>query len=142
MNDIGSIFIHHNFAFKDGETGKKLMVILGNFNNHVVVAKTTSKQHDRGTTYGCQPNNRFHNFYLPTGSCFFEKCTWICLDEFFEFSDKDLLDARLKNELYLSGKLEDHHLYKLQLCALESIDISGEQEQTILESLINLDEAI
>lgn len=142
MNDIGSIFIHHNFAFKDGETGKKLMVILGNFNNHVVVAKTTSKQHDRGITYGCQPSDRFHNFYLPQGSCFFQKCTWICLDEFFEFTDKDLLEARLRNELYLSGKLENHHLSKLQNCALKSLDISEKQEQTITESLNELKDAM
>lgn len=142
MNDTGSIFIHHNFAFKDGETGKKLMVILGNFNNHVVVAKTTSQQHDRGITYGCQPNDRFHNFYLPKGSCYFEKCTWVCLDEFFEFTDKDLFEARLKNEMFLSGNLETHHLMKLQNCALESLDISEIQEHIIKESLVKLDNVI
>lgn len=138
MNDTGSIFIHKNFAFKDGEIGKKLIIILGNLNNHIVAVKTTSQQYDRGLTYGCQPNDRFHNFYLPQGSCFFSKCTWVCLDEFYSFNDNELFLQRAEQNLFYSGDLSLEHLYKLQLCALDSFDITGDQESIIQRSLITL----
>jgi hypothetical protein len=49
----GEVYFDRSFAFHDGTTGEKLFVVLGTANGVSVVAKTTSKQHGRGTVYGC-----------------------------------------------------------------------------------------
>lgn len=82
----GSILFDKKFSFHDGEVGEKLFVILGTVNGTYVVAKTTTQPHGRGNDYGCQPKDRFPNFYLPKGACHLKESTWICLDEFYEFS--------------------------------------------------------
>jgi len=75
----GSVFFDEEFAFHDGESGEKLFLVLGTVATISVVAKTTSRQNGRGTVFGCQPSDRFHNFFLPPRSCYFKKPTWICL---------------------------------------------------------------
>jgi hypothetical protein len=66
------VFFDEDFQFHDGQTGEKLFLVLGTVGAASLVAKTTSKQHGRGLVFGCQPKDRFHNFYLPPGSCYFK----------------------------------------------------------------------
>lgn len=136
MNDVGSVFFHKNFEFTDGQTAEKLFVVIGNQNGVALVAKTTSRQHDRGNTYGCQPDNRLHNFYLPQNSCFLNKCTWICLDEFYEFTDSELFGARFAGTVRHLTALSDDHMKLLQECAQLSEDITERQVSIILGSLV------
>jgi hypothetical protein len=94
----GSVFFDEAFTFHDGESGEKLFVVLGSAGNTGVVAKTTSQQHGRGTVFGCQPTDRFHNFFLPPGSCYLKKTTWVCLDEFYELNLIETLKKRLVSD--------------------------------------------
>jgi hypothetical protein len=64
----GSIFFDEDFKFHDGQAGEKVFLVLGTLGAVSLVAKTT--QHGRGVSFGCQPKDRFHNFYLPPGSCY------------------------------------------------------------------------
>lgn len=131
----GSVFFDQQFSFHDGESGEKLFVILGWDNGIAIVAKTTSQQHGRGTTFGCQPKDRFHNFYLPQNSCYFRKCTWVCLDEFYELNAVEVLQKRFSGLINPVCNLTNEMLRKLQDCALESDDLSGRQESIIRSSL-------
>ncbi|WP_333662766.1 hypothetical protein [Acinetobacter sp.] len=133
----GSVFFDKNFHFHDGETGEKLFVVLGWDSGIAIVAKTTSQQHSKGLTYGCQPNDRFHNFYLPQHSCCFKKCTWICLDEFYELNANEVLQKRFTGVINPVCNLTDSIIREIQNCALESMDISGKQEQIIQASLVS-----
>ncbi|HGW5740417.1 hypothetical protein ABTF13_01770 [Acinetobacter baumannii] len=132
----GSVFFDQQFSFHDGESGEKLFVILGWDNGIAIVAKTTSQQHGRGTTFGCQPKDRFHNFYLPQNSCYFRKCTWVCLDEFYELNAVEVLQKRFSGLINPVCNLTNDMLRKLQDCALESDDLSGRQESIIRSSLV------
>ncbi|RUO38132.1 hypothetical protein CWE13_00315 [Aliidiomarina shirensis] len=122
----GSIFFDRDFHFNDGESGEKLFVALGNQNGIHLVAKTTSKQHGRGTTYGCQAD-RFFNFFLPKGCCYLKESTWVCLNEFYLFNSAELLQKRFGGTLNAVCTLDDVIFQQLVDCAKCSEDISEEQ---------------
>lgn len=132
----GSIFFDEEFAFHDGETGEKLFVVLGTVNSISVVAKTTSKQHGRGTTFGCQQNDRFHNFYLPPNSCYLKCSTWVCLDEFYELNASKVLQKRFSGKIKPVCTLEDKITRSIQDCAVLSADISTAQLKIVQACLL------
>ena len=134
----GSVFFDKDFHFNDGTDGEKLFVVLGSEGGTSVVAKTTSQQNGRGTSFGCQPADRFHNFYLPKSSCYLKKCTWVCLDDFYELSHNELLQKRFSGLINPVCELDGNIAAELQVCALQSIDISDYQEMIVKNSQIEL----
>ena len=132
----GSVFFDEQFAFHDGETGEKLFVVLGTHESTSVVAKTTSHQNGRGTVFGCQPADRFHNFYLPPKSCYFNKSTWVCLDEFYELNANSVLAKRFSGTIKPVCTIVDELMRQIQDCAILSRDISYFQETAIRACLI------
>ena len=134
--NAGSIFFDTKFHFHDGQDGEKLFVALGAKDGVIVVAKTTSRQHTKGTTFGCQPLDRFHNFYLPKGCCYLKKCTWICLDEFYELKYNEVLQKKYQGTIKPVCDLPQTMIRSLQDCALESLDISSFQEAIITSCLV------
>jgi hypothetical protein len=132
----GSVFFDEEFAFHDGETGEKLFIVMGTVGAVSVVAKTTSQQNGRGTVYGCQPNDRFHNFYLPPGSCYFKKSTWVCLDEFYELDPKAMLKKRFNGKIKPVCTIEDSILRLIQDCALISLDVTARQQEVVTACLV------
>ncbi|WP_330084062.1 hypothetical protein [Methylocystis iwaonis] len=132
----GSVFFDEEFAFHDGETGEKLFVVLGTIEKVSIVAKTTSQQHGRGTVFGCQPTDRFHNFFIPPKATYFRKCTWVCLDEFYELNPAQMLKKRFDGKIKPACTLENDILRLIQECALISLDISKKQAE-IIRSCIN-----
>lgn len=131
----GAVYFDTDFHFHDGEDGEKLFVVLGSRNSITVVAKTTSQQNGRGTSFGCQPDDRFHNFYLPKRCCYLKKCTWVCLDEFYEFTATQLLQKRFNGIVRHICDLPSEMIPQLQKCAIESLDISHFQEEIINASV-------
>lgn len=127
----GSIFFDRDFHFNDGESGEKLFIALGNQNGIHLVAKTTSKQHGRGTTYGCQAD-RFFNFFLPKGSCHLKEPTWVCLNEFYLFNSGELIQKNFSGTLSAICTLDDTIFQQLVECAKLSEDISEEQLKLII----------
>jgi hypothetical protein len=132
----GAIFFDKDFHFHDGNDGKKLFIILGTNKGIVVFAKTTSQPYGKGITYGCQPNDRFHNFYLPNNSCYLKKSTWVCLDEFYELKESELLQKRFGGMVNHICDLTPQITRELQNCAMLSEDITPRQEAIINDSLV------
>lgn len=132
----GSIFFDTDFHFHDGETSEKLFVVLGSDRGISVVAKTTSQPYGKGIEYGCQPKDRFHNFYLPQNSCFLKKSTWICLDEFYELSQADLLQKQFSGIIRHICDIPENIAREIQDCSLQSEDISTRQEKIVNLSLL------
>ncbi|MGH6936303.1 MAG: hypothetical protein ACRED2_09000 [Methylocella sp.] len=132
----GSIFFDEEFAFQDGKTGEKLFVVLGTANSVSVIAKTTSQQHGRGTVYGCQPEDRFHNFYLPPKCCYLNSSTWVCLDEFYELNSTKALQKKFMGQIKPVCDLSDEIIRGIQDCAILSKDITPAQAAIIRACLV------
>lgn len=133
----GSIFFDTDFHFFDGESGQKLFVVLGSDKGVVLVAKTTSQQYGKGINFGCQPDDRFHNFHLPVNSCYLKKNTWVCLDEFYELKHSELLQKRFSGIINPICDLESTIARAIQDCAIISDDITPRQKEMISNSLID-----
>jgi len=134
----GAIFFDKNFSFHDGESGEKLFIVLGSDKGVVVVAKTTSQPYGKGINYGCQPNDRFHNFYLPVNTCYLRKNTWVCLNEFYELKQSDLLQKRFSGVVNHVCDLPESIAREVQDCSLLSDDISTRQERIVSLCLIEM----
>lgn len=133
--NVGSIFFDSNFHFHDGNDGKKLFIVLGYDKGIVLVVKTTSQPYGRGIAYGCQPNDRFHNFYLPINSCYLKKNTWACLDDFYELKQSELLQKRFSGVINHICDLTPAITRELQDCAIISEDLTAKQEIIIKSCL-------
>ena len=132
----GSVFFDEEFAFHDGESGEKLFLVLGTVASVSVVAKTTSRQNGRGTVFGCQPSDRFHNFFLPPRSCYFKKPTWICLDEFYDLKPTDMLKKRYDGKIKPACDIVESMLRLIQKCALISLDITEDQTKVVKSCMV------
>jgi hypothetical protein len=132
---IGSIFFDTNFHFHDGESGEKLFVVLGSQSGVTIVAKTTSNAYGKGITYGCQPKDRFHNFHLPVNSCYLKKNTWVCLDEFYELNQNELLQKRFSGIVKHICDLSPEIAKQVQDCSILSLDISSRHESIVSFSM-------
>jgi hypothetical protein len=131
----GSVFFDTEFVFHDGEQGEKLFIVLGCLNGIHVIAKTTSRGARYGTEPGCQPDDRFHNFYLPHGSCDLDRATWVCLDELYEVSQGAALQKRFGGAIEHVCDLPAALTREIQDCALFSDDTTAFQQSAIEVSL-------
>ena len=127
----GTILQHQNFRFHDGAIGNKILIVLGSDAGVSVVVKTTSKSYRFSSSYGCQLGDRFPNFHLVQNCCILPKATWVCLDEYYEFRDADLVALHFAGDVKQLGNLPADITAELMACALASNDISFYQEQII-----------
>lgn len=135
----GSILYDTSFIFKDGEIGKKLLIILNDGSNYpYIIVKTTSKQKRKGKDEGCQLNDKPPNFFFPKGSCSFELDTWAELIEFYEFNVNDIFTKRLNKTLELKDSIPKNLLRDFLNCAKNCDDISTKQAEIIEETLKKL----
>lgn len=132
----GSVFFDEDFAFHDGTTGEKLFVVLGSVGSVSVVAKTTSKQHGRGTVFGCQPTDRFHNFFIPPNATYLKMQTWVCLDELYELVPIEMLKKSINGKIKPVCTIPNSLLRLMQDCALVGLDITPEQSKIISACLV------
>jgi len=109
----GTLFFDTAFVFRDGGHGQKILVTLGGGQGITVVVKTTSQGRRYHNHPGCQVADRFPNFYLHLGSCCLTKPTWICLDEFYEFKDSELLQRHFDGQIKRIGELSDTETLEL-----------------------------
>ena len=127
----GTILQHQNFRFHDGEVGNKIIIVLGSHAGGTVLVKTTSRSWRFSSSYGCQPLDRFPNFHLVQNCCILPKATWVCLDEYYEFSDVNLIALHFAGDVKQLGNLPPEITEALVACAVASNDISHYQEQIV-----------
>lgn len=133
----GSVFFDVKFQFSDGEDGEKLFVVLGSLNAVYVVAKTTSQGKFYGREYGCQPDDRFHNYFIPSGSCKLSKATWVCLNELYELKQNEALQKSFGGQIKSICELPPEMTRDIQDCALFSDDTTAFQSRAIEGCLID-----
>jgi hypothetical protein len=131
----GTLFFDRHFQFHDGEEGRKILIALGTAYGVTVVVKTTSRGRRFRNDFGCQANYRFPNFHLVQGCCCLSKPTWVCLDEFYEFKDSELLQKHFSGDVNRIGLLTNEITLALMECALQSEDISPRQTSIVQTAL-------
>jgi hypothetical protein len=130
----GTILFDHHFRFHDGKTGEKLFVVLNDGRGgSFVTVKTTSNDTRYSFVYGCQVLGRFPHFYLPKSSCCLTEHTWLCLDEFYEFSAHELFQRVTDGHIHRIGVLPEAITLELLSCATSCEDISAVHADSILE---------
>lgn len=127
----GTILQHQNFRFHDGAIGNKIIVVLGSHAGVTVVVKTTSRSYRFSSCYGCQPLDRFPNFHLVQNCCILPKASWVCLDEYYEFLDAELISLHFAGDVKQLGNLPPEIAEALVACAVTSNDISHHQEKIV-----------
>lgn len=97
--DKGTILFHRALEFKDGETGRKLLIVLNTPQDSepFLCCKTTSKQKYGLDREGCHSSK---NIYVlnPLPNCFSLK-TWVQFHEIYEFDNRSFLQSHFKKEL-------------------------------------------
>ena len=131
----GTLFFDRHFRFYDGEEGQKILVALGTVHGVTLVVKTTSQGRRFRNDFGCQTDHRFPNFHLVKGCCCLSKPTWVCLDEYYEFKDSELLQRHFSSDINRIGLLTDEIVIALMECALRSEDISPRQTRIVQAAL-------
>ena len=103
----GAIFLAENFVFSDNTIGKKLLVLLNNPTSDVphFLVKTTSQQHAKPKIPGCI-ENYYQAYFIYANGDFFEKDTWIQLDDYFP-SDPSHVKTKLNHIGQLTPKTID-----------------------------------
>ena len=133
----GVVLFHKRFAFNDGASADKLLVVLAVAPAHLVVAKTTSQGKRYRIDHGCQAGSRFAAFLLTQGCCFLVKNTSFCLTEFYELSPQSLSSKMVAGEVYKAGHLSNLLTRDVQACAAQCDDISQSQEALVRACFVN-----
>jgi hypothetical protein len=134
----GDIFLHKQFAFRDGGVADKFFVVLGESSGILVAAKTTSKGHRYRNEHGCQAGSYFAAFMLTRGCCVLAHDTWVCLSEFYEFTLNNLTSKLVSGTVYAHGSLNEELTLDVQFCAAGCDDISQNQEKAVRDSIAKL----
>lgn len=132
----GTICLDKNFVFHDGQKGEKFFIVLSHGEKgHYIVSKTTSNGTRYGIKYGCQSQDRFPSFFLPSGSSCFPIHTWVCLHEFYEFSRQAVLEKHFRGTIVRFGVLTNKITEELLSCVAGCNDVSMFQRALISETL-------
>jgi hypothetical protein len=122
--DKGTILYHRAFEFKDGATGKKLLIILNapQDNTPYLCCKTTSQPKNNLDKEGCYDKK---NIYVlnPIQNCFPSK-TWVQFHELYEFDRQSFLQSHFNGDLDIKGKLPVNIINAIVNCIKKSEDIS------------------
>lgn len=135
----GTFLFDSNFKFHDGDTGRKIFVVLNNgTTGKYIAAKTTSRGDRYGIQHGCQVLDRFPSFYFVRGSCFLSENTWIQLDAFYEFNTGELMQKVMSGQINRIGVIDTAQAVDLLVCASHSEDLSQHQGQIVSTTLSSL----
>lgn len=122
--DKGTILFHREFSFRNGESGKKLLIVLNapSENQPYLVCKTTSKEKFNIQTEGCHSDRNI--YLLNANTDWFTERIWIQFHDLYPLSAPELLRDRFKGQLEIVGKLRKTTIAAIINCIKRSQDIS------------------
>ena len=138
--EIGSIYVHDEFPFKDGKTSKKLFIVVAYEKEFCLVCKTTSQEKPpyRIKQAGCAaPKNDYYMLFKDED--FFKKDTWIQFDDGMTgLRINKILQDGFKKQLRYKGSLKQDTIKNLLTCILKSTNIPLDRIDMIKETLQKL----
>lgn len=119
MHTRGAIFFHPNFEFKNGDIGRKLILLLNtpSKNEPYLFVKTTSQRKDKPLSPGCIKERSL--FFIPANTFFLKENTWVVLYERYPIRPNDVANNRV---LKLIGHLDSKALDKIIDCLFAAED--------------------
>lgn len=137
----GTIFYNSKFPFKNGERGKKYLILLNtpSKGESYFLVKTTSQRKDKPITPGCIKKRSL--FFIPARRTFFPENTWVQLYELYEEQE-----AEGDPEFRIVSNLDSKMIDQIIECLLASQgdDISPHQKKLLKvpigDSLLKLKE--
>ena len=101
--NCGTVIYDERYQFSNGQIIDKLLIVLCEFGvDHLVLTTTTSQPEKREKTPGCQIKSRAPAFFLPKGSCWFDKDTWV------ELHIVNELPSVIYNQKKKDGTVREH----------------------------------
>lgn len=130
----GEIYSHKNFKFKNGGTSEKLLVLLyipKKKSRPYLFCLTTSQSKRKSFKEGCQPDRSL--FFLPKNKEFFEKNTWLQLNEIYPMDAPSVLQDSMANYMRREAMLKDLTIRQIMNCIKKLIDVEEEYQEWILK---------
>ena len=129
----GTILFHTNFKFKDGEAGKKLLVVLNNQrgNDPFLMARTTTSGINKSRTPGCLQNENL--FFIESEKTCFRDDTWIQLYEIYPFTATDVLKDKFDGHLEIKSNLPEQTANEIKNCVKQLVDFPVKYKKMILK---------
>lgn len=100
--NCGTVLYDKRYQFPNGQIIDKLLIVLCEFGTDHLVLTTTSQPANRKAIHGCQIKNKPPTFFLPKGSCWFDKDTWVELHIVSE------LPSVIYNQKKIDGTVVEH----------------------------------
>ena len=136
MQIRGAIYYHPSFEFTNGETGKKLIILLNTpaKKEPYIFVKTTSQQKDKPLSPGCIKKRNL--YFIPAGKSFFQENTWIELYERYVMMPEDVDKNK---DMKVIGSLDSKTVDKIINClfAAQDDDIPMTQRKLLRPPIIN-----
>ncbi|WP_420263985.1 hypothetical protein [Candidatus Magnetominusculus dajiuhuensis] len=125
--DKGTVLSHRDFAFKDGEYGDKLIIILNKPrpDEPYLCCKTTSKTKYKIETEGCHSSQNI--FVLGKIKNCFTKKTYVQFHEFYDFDSQKLLKGHFEGKIDIIFTLPENIINAIVNCIKKSDDITDDQ---------------
>lgn len=119
----GTVLFHKDFIFKDGASGRKLIILLNNLveNFDLLLVRTTSKQGRYPDAQGCRNDKSV--YILNPNDDFFEEKTWVQLGEVFAFKPEELLKHHFDGALEIKGCLREPTIKGIVNCLKKTLDV-------------------
>lgn len=120
----GSVYLHRNLEFSNGEKGTKLLVQLNTplKGEPYLFVRTTSRQKDRPKTPGCIQH--LNLFFVEAGKPFFKMNTWIQLFPIYPFPPAYMVEKGLKRDLEEKGCVPNQKMNEIANCFKRIDDVS------------------
>lgn len=135
MARCGEVYHDQRFEFEDGHIASKLMIVLADGEALLLAALTTSNPKHKKRERGCNSNHWGQYFYLPVDEAKFDQETWISLEKIWPLNPAKFREKMRARQLNKRFDLHPATMRDILECALQSEDITAEQERLLQASL-------
>ncbi len=138
--NCGTILYDRDFQFHN--TGKiidKLSIVVCESGDCHFALVTTTKELGKGRNGGCQISDKPPNYFIPAGSSWFDRDTWILLDELAELNNL-VLDEKVQSKTvtYHENQIPREKLRQILECAMQSPYMDGFDKEFVLRAMDGL----
>ncbi len=113
----GEVLIDDSFKFPDGQTKKKLLIVLAKDYPLLIFLTTSHIEKYPQNQHGCNINRkRYYNYYIPAETDFLRGETIIKIPKVWEFSAGEVLQKVLCGDLHHLGNLNSTSFTELIRC--------------------------